>query len=241
MMLAELRNRQIVTAQDNLLRRLVLDKEFAQEMARHPLHASIGEWLPAGKGERVLEMGCGPGKYVAMLSALGYQVTGVDPLEFPTWGILREKTSAELVEKVFAETLPFPDDSFDHAVCLGALLYFDDPEQALREMRRVVRPSGKIVVRTVNRNNLYTRCTGKKLDPASKQLYTLAELTDLLEGCGFRVCKAFAYGFWPPFLTDFWWYLVSVWFSVDVQNYLSSKLRPEYRVNNTVFAWSPKP
>lgn len=234
-------NRQIIVSQNRLLRRFIFDAAYTRAMAAHPSNACISDWLPGGTGEKLLELGCGPGKYVAMLSTLGYQITGVDPLEFPTWKMLREKTSAELLPRVHAEQLPFPDDSFDHAVCLGALLYFDDPERALREMYRVVKPGGKIIIRTVNTDNLYTRRTGKKLDPASKHLYTLAELTDLLERCGFRACRAFAYGFWPPFWTDFWWYLVTVWLSVDVQNYLSSKLRPEYRVNNIVFALCPKP
>jgi SAM-dependent methyltransferase len=238
--LKEIMNRQMVAAQDELLRRFIDDSAYVEQMSTQPLHASIGEWLPK-RGGRVLELGCGPGRYVAMLSTLGFRVTGVDPFEFPTWKILRERTSAELVDKVFAEKLPFLDDSFDHAACLGALLYFDDPERALRELHRVVKPGGKIIIKTVNSNNLYTSWTGRKLDPASKHLYTLAELTDLLERCGFRICRSFAYGFWPPFLTNFWWYLANVWLSVEIQDCLSSKLRPEYRVNNAIFAVSTKP
>lgn len=234
-------NRQISAAQSRQLSRYTFDAAYTRAMAAHPSNACMSDWLPGGTGEKLLELGCGPGKYVAMLSTLGYRVTGVDPLEFPTWKVLREGTSAELLPGIRAERLPFPDASFDHAVCLGALLYFDDPERALRELRRVVKPGGKVIIRSVNRDNLYTRRTGRKLDPASKQLYTLAELTELIDRCGFRAVRAFAHGFWPPFWTDFWWYLVSVWLSVDAQNYLSSKLRPEYRVNNVVFAFCDQP
>ena len=91
---------------------------------------------------------------------------------------LRQETSAELIESVFAEHLPFPDQYFDHAVCLGALLYFKDPRQALLEMRRVLKPGGRVVLRTVNKENLYTLWTRRKLDPASKICIPLKNYTN---------------------------------------------------------------
>ncbi len=233
-------NRQIVASQDRMLRRFVFDASYTRAMAQHPSNACISDWLPGGTGEKLLEIGCGPGKYVAMLNALGYQVTGVDPHEFSSWDLLRKETSAQLINNVRAENLPFPDNSFDHAVCLGALLYFDEPEQALRQARRVLKPSGRIIVRTVNKTNLYTLRTGRKLDPASKNLYTLSELAALIEKCGFDVTKKFSYGFWPPMLTDFWWYLTCVFLPLELQHKLSSLLKPEHRVSNIAFARSTK-
>ena len=233
-------NRQIAASQDKVLRRLVFDRAYAQAMAAHPSNACISDWLPGGTGETLLELGCGPGKYVALLSTLGYKVTGVDPCEFPTWELLRKEKSALLVKDIKAENLPFPDSSFDHAVCLGALLYFDQPGQALGQARRVLKPGGRFIVRTVNRTNLYTMQTGRKLDPASKNLYTLDELASLIEQCGFEVTRKFSYGFWPPRFTDFWWYLTCVFLPLGVQHKLSSWLKPEHRVNNIVFARSTK-
>jgi SAM-dependent methyltransferase len=137
---------------------------------------------------------------------------------------------------VFAEHLPFPDSYFDHAVCLGALLYFDSPEAALGELRRVLKPGARVVLRTVNSSNLYTTRTGKKLDPASKNLFEMADLIRLVEAAGFQVTRSFSYGFWPPTLTDFWWYLVCVWLPFRVQDWLSELTPPARRVNNSVLA-----
>lgn len=237
---SHLRNHQIMTAQNRLLLRFLHDRAFAETSSRMPLHARIGEWLPRGRGIKVLELGCGPGKYVAMLTSLGYQVTGVDPIPFPSWVSIREKTDAELIDGVAAESLPFPNDSFDHAVCLGALLYFTDPVRALEELRRVVRPGGRVVVRTVNRFNLFTLSTGRRLDPASRQLFGREELEQLLDSNGFRVEESFCYGFWPPIASGFWWYLASVWLPQWLQNALSYCISPTHRVNLVCLVTSTK-
>lgn len=235
-MIPNFMTRHIEAAQQKQLEQLIFDKQFVSRAARHPQHACIAEWLSPSVPGRVLELGCGPGKYVAILSALGFEVVGVDPFEFPSWKIIQENTSAELRSGIFAERLPFPDGHFDHAACLGALLYFDSPQEALGELRRVVKPGGRLVLRTVNKSNLYTKTTGKKLDPASKNLYDMDELASLVSESGFRVERTFSYGFWPPILTNLWWYLVCVWLPLSFQDLLSSLLKPENHVNNTIFA-----
>ncbi|WP_066377077.1 MULTISPECIES: class I SAM-dependent methyltransferase [unclassified Anabaena] len=233
------RIRQLQESQDRLIKRFLFEQDYAKNMAVHPLHACIGDWIELGQSNQVLELGCGPGKYVALLSTLGFNVVGVDPLVFPSWEMIRENTSATLLDSVYAENLPFSSEYFDHAVCLGALLYFESPEKALSELKRVVKPGGKIIIRTVNKNNLYTLNTGKKLDPASKNLYSMPDLIQLIENSGMIVEKNFSFGFWPPLLTDLWWYLLSVYISPSLQVQLSNLLKPENRINNILFATVP--
>jgi ubiquinone/menaquinone biosynthesis C-methylase UbiE len=233
-------NRQIIASQDKMLKRFLFDDTYTNAMASHPAHACIKEWLPEGSGKMLLELGCGPGKYVAMLSTLGFQVTGVDPYEFPTWKLLRDKTNAKLISNVAAEQLPFADNSFDCAVCLGALFYFDDPEQALIQLHRAIKPGAKAIITSVNRTNLYTLRTGKNLDPASKNMYTLPELVNVIEKCGFTVSRKFSYGFWPPMLPNLWWYLICVFLPLRLQDLLSSFLKPEHRAINNIFASSTR-
>jgi ubiquinone/menaquinone biosynthesis C-methylase UbiE len=233
------RIRQLQESQDRLIKRFLFEQDYTKNMAVHPLHACIGDWIELGQSNQVLELGCGPGKYVALLSTLGFNVVGVDPLVFPSWEMIRENTSATLLDSVYAENLPFSSEYFDHAVCLGALLYFESPEKALSELKRVVKPGGKIIIRTVNKDNLYTLNTGKKLDPASKNLYSMPELIQLIENSGMIVEKNFSFGFWPPFLTDLWWYLSSVYISPSLQVKLSNLLKPENRINNIIFATVP--
>ncbi len=229
---------QIARAQDRLLWRLHTDRVYAEAMSHEPLHARVGDWVTPEGGKQVLELGCGPGKYVAMLGNLGLDVTGVDPHSFPSWDLLRSRPTCRLLPGVHAESLPFENGAFDHVVCLGALLYFEHPALALAEVRRVLRPGGHLVLRTVNSRNLYTLRTGKRLDPASRQLYTRPQLVALLQEAGFAVTHEFSYGFWPPWAGRMWWYLVCVWIPDGVQNWLSACLPEEHRVNHVVFAVS---
>lgn len=236
-MIAAAMHRQLARAQNIVLERALADPNYARNVASHPLHACLSRVLPQGEGQSVLELGCGPGRYVAFLASLGFKVTGVDPYRFPTWDqICRAKPEVTLQDGVWAETLPFADHTFDHVVCLGALLYFTDAKKALGEIHRVTRPGGRLLLRTVNRNNLYTLRTGRKLDPASKSLFTMPELVSLVEGAGFTVRETFAYGFWPPMCTNFWWYLANVWVTARMHDVLSGWLSPERRVNNIVVA-----
>ncbi|MBR9817208.1 MAG: methyltransferase domain-containing protein [Rhodospirillales bacterium] len=227
--------KQIAKSQDAQLLRFLSDKNYACTMSLTAAHARIHEWAEGQKGD-LLELGCGPGKYVAMFSSLGFQVTGVDPISFPTWKALEQQTPSKLISNVYAEDLPFPNSSFDHVACLGALLYFEDPRGALRELHRVLKPGGKLILRTVNKSNLYTSLTGEKLDPASKNLYSMSELESLVSGAGFCIDRKFSYGFWPPVLTNFWWYLVCVWLPIWLQNGLSNLISPSRHVNNIIFA-----
>jgi SAM-dependent methyltransferase len=227
---------QIMRAQDGVIRRLLEDRRFAERMARHPIHARLGEWISLGRGTRVLELGCGPGRYVAMLSTLGFDVIGVDLHPFPSGYIVSGRSRARLLDRIDAADLPFSGESFDHVVCSGALLYFERPEAAVREMHRVLRPGGRLALRTVNAANPYTRRTGRKLDPASRNLYTMGEIMDLVQRHGFVVGPRFAYGFWPPIAPGVWWYLSSVWTPLWLHDMLSSALPEETRVNNVVFA-----
>jgi SAM-dependent methyltransferase len=233
---AELRVRQLQARTRDEIDRLAADAGGAAELSRHPYYACIGTWLSPEQGRRVLEVGCGPGKFVAMLASLGFDVTGIDPHAFPEWDLIRGRHRVDLREGVAAEDLPFPDGSFDAAACLGALLYFEDPERGLREIRRVVRDGGRLVLRTVNRENAYTRRTGRRLDPSSRNLYTLDELERLVEAAGFRAERAFSWGFWPPVAPQLWWWLAAAWLPLRVHSALSRLTPARRRINHVVLA-----
>lgn len=217
------------------------DPERARAESLRPHYTRIGEWLPGGMGGRVLELGCGPGRYVALLGSLGYDVVGVDPLRFPLWDEIKAHRNVDFMDGVKAESLPFPDASFDHVACISALLYFDYADKALSEMRRVLKPGGRLYMRTVSSTNLRRRFAKTNIDPAAKNYFDESELRAYLAKGGFDVTKTFSYGFFPPFLTTFWWYLCNGIIPLAAQEKLSDLTPTSLRVTAIAFAHLPVP
>lgn len=221
--------------QNNELTRLSNDADFARTISSDPYYARIGEFLGPNPG-RVLEIGCGPGRYAALLASLGWDVVGADPIRFPSWDVISKYQRVKWEEGVYAESLPYPDASFDAVACLGALLYFKDPKLAFSEIARVLKPGGRLIVRSVNRTNLFRSIRGRDIDPATISSFSEAELAAFLQASGFDVSSTFSYGFFPPVLPVLWWYLVNGPISISVQNRFSEWTPSRYRVNVVAFA-----
>lgn len=211
-------------------------REEAKAIGARPYYTELSRWLPVpGKG-RLLELGCGPGRYAALLDSLGYEVVAVDPFTFPEWAVIKAHCKVEFQTGMRAEALPYEDSSFDYVTCLNALLYFSDPKKAVSEMWRVLKPGGRLVVRTVNRTNLVREFGRRDMDPAAPNYYTEQELAELLSQSGFKVHETFAFGFFVPFATDYWWYLCNGPIPIGVQELLSELTPRRYRTSVIAFA-----
>jgi len=95
---------------------------------------------------RVLEVGIGDGANLSLLPR-DWAVFGVDIALTPLEDCLdRDPKMSGRLARAEAEVLPFPDDTFDACWTLGGFNYFSDHDAALREMKRVTRPGGSLVV-----------------------------------------------------------------------------------------------
>jgi len=100
-------------------------------------------------GRRTLELGCGEGRVVRDLSALGHRVVAVDGS--PTLlGHARDSDPAGRYVLADASALPLSDDSVDLAVAYNSLMDFDDMPAALRELARVLEPGAPLCVCVVH-------------------------------------------------------------------------------------------
>ncbi len=95
------------------------------------------------RGQRVLDVGCGPGALTAELVALlgAGAVAAVDPSE-PFAAACRDRHPGAEVEVAAAESLPFEDGSFHRALSQLVVNFMSDARAGVGEMRRVTRPGG---------------------------------------------------------------------------------------------------
>jgi SAM-dependent methyltransferase len=94
-------------------------------------------------GLRVLDAGCGGGGNLASLGRHG-TVVGLEP-SAEAAGQARARGLGDIVEGTL-ERVPFDDDSFDLCVALDVIEHLDDDVEGLRELRRVARPTGRLLV-----------------------------------------------------------------------------------------------
>jgi SAM-dependent methyltransferase len=98
------------------------------------------------KGGRVIDGGCGFGKWVIYLKNLGYDIVGIDNNEIAI-ARLKEYDSSLQVELGDILDIRYPDSSFDAYISMGVVEHFEDgPLPALKEAYRVLKPGGLIFV-----------------------------------------------------------------------------------------------
>jgi SAM-dependent methyltransferase len=123
-------------------RRYVLDPVMlARALARSP--------------KKVLDVGCGEGRFCRMLGDNGVPSTGVDPTP-ALIAAARERDPGGVYVEAEAEDLPFGDESFDLVVSYLSLVDIPDAYSAIREMVRVLRPGGTLLI--ANLNGFNTAC-----------------------------------------------------------------------------------
>jgi SAM-dependent methyltransferase len=176
----------------------------------------ISKYVP--RFGKVVEAGCGVGRYVFYLKRLGIDIEGVD---FSKSVIERlNAIKNEIVpDAAFSygdiRNLPYPDDSLSGYISLGVVEHFiEGPGKALAEAYRVLRPGGIAIVTTPNISflvsyrrvirkikNLIKRIIGKKIDQPSffQYEYRPSRLKYFLEKQGFYVSRAEACDLFYPF------------------------------------------
>lgn len=122
-----------------------------------------GLQLPAES--RVLEIGCGAGHLTVELAARGHRVTALDAAEEMVERARHNLAATghggnAVVEIGDAHQLAFDDGAFDLVVALGVVPWLHTPRTALKEMTRVLRPGGHLLVSIDNHARLHAR-----LDP----------------------------------------------------------------------------
>ena len=147
------------------------------------LRGLVGKLGKSADEVRILDVGCGTGANLEMLSQFG-RSEGVDvsddALEF-----CRRKGLT--VQKGLAETLPYPDDTFDITTALDVVEHLDDDAAGLKEMYRVTRKGGYSLIFVP----AFMWLWGVQDDVSNHRIrYTKRQIVERLEKAGFTVGRA---------------------------------------------------
>ena len=143
--------------------------------------------------ERVLDIATGPGYIAEAFAGAAREVVGVD-LTDAMLAIAKERTAARGICNVFfraadAQHLSFENGSFDVVVCRLALHHLQKPLQVLREMARVCRAGGTVLVEDIYASELPERAAYQDRweilrDPSHVRTLPLSELLQLFRDAG---------------------------------------------------------
>jgi len=105
--------------------------------------------LAKDPNKKLLDIGCGAGHFLAFVKGL------VEPYGIDLSSVAVQMAQELLREEAHlhcgsAESLPYRDEYFDFVTCLGSLEHFLDMQAALKEMRRVAKTDGKILIYVPN-------------------------------------------------------------------------------------------
>ena len=121
---------------------IALDERHWWYRGRRRVLRAVFDSLDLPRGARVLDAGCGSGRTLDDLRRYG-EPSG---MELSPAGLEASRRRGHDVREGRVEAIPFEDASFDLVTCLDVIEHTDDDVLSLRELRRVARPGGRLVV-----------------------------------------------------------------------------------------------
>lgn len=174
-------------SEDARLNRLAWDRYADEYQARHGTQLgkapmAWGTWsipesqlqiLGPVEGLDILELGCGAAQWSVALAQHGARVVGIDNSDAQLRHARARMQAAGLdfpLLHTSAEAIPLPDRSFDTIFCDHGAMSFLDPELALREVARLLRPGGRFAFNAAS--PLFYLCFDDKAEAVSERLCT---------------------------------------------------------------------
>ncbi len=168
--------------------------------------AAVLELAGPVEGRDVLDVGCGDGTYAVTFAALRARVSGLDP-SIPALRAAGSRAAGAGVRLSLvsgdAGRLPFEARTFDLVIAVTALCFVSDPERAVGEIARVLRPGGRLVIGELGRWSAWAAWRRLRGWLGSgtwrgSRFWTSASLRQLLERAGLAPGRVRGAAFHPP-------------------------------------------
>jgi ubiquinone/menaquinone biosynthesis C-methylase UbiE len=145
---------------------------------------ALRQVIPIGK--EGIDIGIGSGIFAEKLNIK----FGIDPSDRM---LDYAKKRNLVVQKGFAESLPYPDKSFDFAVFITSICFVDNPEKALKEAHRIIKNKGDLIIAFIDRKS----ALGKSLELEKEdskfyrhaKFYSVSEMTSMIVNNHFEITE----------------------------------------------------
>lgn len=154
-------------------------------------------------GKKILDIGCGPGQLYDYAKDRYSEVYGIDLAPTAVRAARRRGMKARKFDLNAAKKMPFNSNSFDSVVCLDVIDYMKDPDFIIKEISRVLRKNGTLIlsfpnVRAISRlyslavRGRFPRTSGDTefFDGGHIHYFTTKDICHMLEKNGFKVKTA---------------------------------------------------
>jgi len=151
------------------------------------------------KNKKLLDAGCGTGWFSAVATKRGAQVTSMDIGKNLLKQVAKKCHSKRIVGSILK--MPFKANTFDYVISSEVVEHVSNPDKALRELYRVLKPGGILVLTTPNRFWYFALIIGNffKLRPYQglENWYRYGELRNKLKKIGFNIKKMYGIHTFP--------------------------------------------
>lgn len=147
---------------------------------------------------RILDMGCGTGRGLILFAekhGREHELYGVDISEKMIGKALKNCKNLSKVHLIVApaEKMPFADSFFDAILCTNSFHHYSDPEHALLEAERVLKPGGKMYILELTPDSFFLKTVNYLLGKIERQhtsFYSTREMKMMFEKNGFEHMKS---------------------------------------------------
>jgi len=169
------------------------DRQYARKkqksMRSEDAYPVFLDYLKVKPGEKLLDIGCGPGWLLKAAARKGMGTWGVD-LSPHAIELSRQASPDSQVQVSSVTNLQFPDKTFDYVTSIGVLEHFIEMEKSIREMQRVAKDDARFCIMVPNSRTVHwkiSRAFSRQNRESNENALSLAEWKNLFLSNGFAI------------------------------------------------------